>query len=114
VTGVEEIRRTSDGELCGHVVQRDDRWEALTVFGATIGHHDARDPAVEQVVNDGLAAMADRWTLRGRNADDQIVCIVEANAREVTVALGYYALPGVPTLRIEADQLAAREWELFR
>jgi hypothetical protein len=112
---MEEIRRTSDGELCGHVVQRDDGWEALTVFGATIGRHDARDVAVEHVMNEGLAAMADRWTLRGgEHADDQIVCIVEANAREVTVALGYYALPGVPTLRIAVEQLRSGEWVLFR
>jgi len=112
---MEEIRRPTDGELCGHVVQRDDRWEALTVFGATIGRHVTRDVAVEQVMNEGLAVLADRWTLRDRRTgDDQVVCVVEANTYDVTVALGYYALPGVPTLRITVDQLASGELELRR
>ena len=35
-------------------------WEALTVFGAVIGTAAPRQ-ALEQVVNDGLASLAQRW-----------------------------------------------------
>jgi hypothetical protein len=110
---MDEVRRPADGELCGHVVRRGDAWEALTVFGSTIGRHRARNLAVEQVMNHGLAILAERWTLRhGRTDDSQVVCIIEANPSEVTVALDYDALPGVPTLTITAGQLADGEWVL--
>jgi hypothetical protein len=41
-----------------------------------------------------------------------VVCIQEANAAAVTVALGYYSLPGVPTQTITAAQLRSGEWEM--
>ena len=41
-----------------------------------------------------------------------MVCIQEAHPGAVTVARGYYSLPGVPTLTITADQLATGEWQL--
>lgn len=116
VPDMEEIRRPGDGELCGHVRSVAlGEWEALTVFGSPIGRHPDRHRAVEHVLGDGLAALAERWTLRdGGTGDEQVVCIVEANQQEVTVALDYYALPGVPTLTITAGQLAAGEWVLRR
>jgi hypothetical protein len=71
--------------------------------------------AVDQVLSEGLASLTERWTLRARDGGDaEVVLIQEANATEVTVALGYYSLPGVPTLTITAAQLAAGEWELHR
>ena len=109
---VEEVRRSSDGELCGHVEQRDGQWCALTVFGAVLGRHDRREDAVDQVLAQGLAVLAERWRLRRGGGDEEVVCIQEANAAAVTVALGYYSLPGVPTMTITTDQLASGEWEM--
>jgi hypothetical protein len=112
---VEEVTRTDDDELCGHVDRRDGRWCALTVFGGLLGRHDQRETAVEQVLAEGLASLAERWTLRnGETGDDEVACIVEANAGAVTVARGYYSMPGVPTLTITADEIARGTWELLR
>ena len=110
-----EVRRPDDDELCGHVEPRDGRWCALTVFGAVLGSHDTREAATKQVLDEGLASLAERWTLRhGETGDEELVCIQEANPSAVTVALGYYSLPGVPTRTITAGQLASGEWELRR
>jgi hypothetical protein len=111
---VEPVRRASDGELCGYVDQRDGQWHACTVFGAVLGRHDDRASAVDHVLADGLASLAERWTLRGRDGDEEVVCIQEVDDRAVTVALGYYSMPGVPTLTITMDQIASGEWELYR
>ena len=112
---MEDLRRPTDGELCGHVDRRDGRWCALTVFGALLGSHDRREDAVDQVLAEGLASLAERWTLRrGADGEAEVVCIQEANARAVTVALGYYSMPGVPTLTITASEIAAGEWTLHR
>jgi len=86
----------------------------LTVFGAELGRHDDRDAAVEHVLTEGLASLAERWTLRHPDGDEQVVCIQEANPASVTVALDYYSLPGVPTLTLSSVQLASGEWELHR
>ena len=110
-----EVRRVDDDELCGHVAQRGGRWVALTVFGGVLGDHEDRDGAERHVLGEGLAALADRWTLRdGTTGEEEVVCIQEANASSVRVARDYYSLPGVPTLTITAAQLAAGEWALVR
>ena len=110
---MEALRRPSDGELCGYVEQRDGRWHALTVFGAVLGSHDQRAGAARQVLDDGLSSLAARWTLRhGGSGEEEVVCIQEVDDGAVTLALGYYSLPGVPTLTITRDQLAAGEWQL--
>jgi hypothetical protein len=113
---MEEVRRPADGELCGHVEVRDGTWFALVVFGAVLGRHSTREAAVAQVLSDGLASLADRWTLRrgDGSSEDEVVCIQEANAQTVTLALGYYSLPGVPTLTIQVSEIAAGEWSLHR
>ena len=112
---MDEVRRNDDDELCGHVEHRDGSWIALAVFGAELGRHDHREAAVDQVLHEGLASLADRWTLRhGATGDEEVVCIQEANARVVTVARDYYSMPGVPTLTITERQLAAGEWQLLR
>jgi hypothetical protein len=112
---VEPVRRSGDGELCGHVEQRAGHWNALTVFGAALGQHDRREDAVDQVLTEGLASLAERWMLRHRDGvTAEVVCIQEANTEHVTVALGYYSLPGVPTITIAAAQLASGEWQLYR
>jgi hypothetical protein len=112
---VEELRRPSDGELCGYLDQRDGQWYALTVFGAVLGGHDERVSAANQVLNEGLSSLAERWTLRhGQSGDEEVVCIQEVSGGGITVALGYYSLPGVPTLTITKDQIASGEWVLDR
>jgi hypothetical protein len=112
---VEPLRRSSDGELCGYVEERDGRWLALTVFGAVLGSHGDRAGAADQVLDEGLSSLAERWTLRdGATGDEEVVCIQEVNGEGVTVARGYYSLPGVPTLTITTDELAAGAWALHR
>jgi hypothetical protein len=111
---VEALTRPSDGELCGYVEQRGGQWCALTVFGAVLGSHDRRASAVDQVLDEGLSSLAERWTLRhGEGGDEEVVCIQEVNGDAVTVARGYYSLPGVPTLTITMDQIASGEWGLY-
>lgn len=112
---MEEIRRAEDGELCGLVVERDGRWEACTVFGGVLGTHDDRAGARDQVLADGLASLAERWTLRdGRTGDEELACIVEASTDAVTVVLAYAPEPGAPTRTITAADLAAGTWSLTR
>jgi hypothetical protein len=112
---MEEVRRPADGELCGHVELRDGSWVALVVFGAELGRHSIREDAVAQVLSEGLASLAERWTLqRGDGSSDEVVCIQEANAQSVTLALGYYSMPGVPTLTIRASEIAAGVWCMHR
>ena len=112
---MEEVRRPTDDELCGHVEQCDGQWRALVVFGSLLGIHATRDTAVQQLLDEGLASLAERWTLRrGESGAEEVVCIQEANASTVTVARGYYSMPGVPILTITTRQLAAGEWVLHR
>lgn len=103
-----EVRRDGDHELCGYVAADDGggHWLAMTIFGAPLGTSSTPDRAVEHVLAEGLAVLAERWTLRRPGEPDEIVCILEANPGEVTVALGYYATPDVPTLTITAAELA--------
>ena len=109
------MRRHSDGELCGFIDHRDGHWVALTVFGAILGSHDRRDDASRHVLEDGLASLAERWTLRNAaTGEEEVVCIREINTQTVTLTLGYYSLPGVPTLTLTTAQLASGDWELRR
>lgn len=112
---MDQVRRPEDRELCGHVELRDGRWCALTVFGAVLGCHDVRNAAVNEVLTEGLSSLSEWWTLRhGESNEDEVVCIQEAHPGAVTVARGYYSLPGVPTVTITAGQLATGEWQLWR
>ena len=111
---MQEVRRSADGELCGHVEFRDGSWCALVVFGALLGCHSTQEDAVAHVLSEGLASLAERWTLRGADGVDQVVCIQEANEQTVTLALDYYSMPGVPTLRIASSEFAAGTWIMQR
>lgn len=109
-----DVRR-GDGELCGEVVAEDGRWVARSVFGGLIGDHGTRAEAERQVREDGLAALSERWLLVDRETgDEEVVCIVEAHPGEVTVALGYYSMPGVPTRTLTAGELDRGRWQLCR
>jgi hypothetical protein len=111
---MQEVRRTHDGELCGFVDHRDGAWYALVVFGAELGRHPTRVEAVAQVVSEGLSSLAERWTLRRGGSRPETVCIQEANPESVTVAFGYYSLPGVPTVTLETSGIIAGEWSMHR
>ena len=103
-----EVRRPSDGELCGFVSATGDRWAALTVFGGLLAEHDSPDAAAGCVLEEGLASLAERWMYRpDPSADWQVVCIQEASPTSVRLALDYYSMPGVPTLTLSSDDLAA-------
>ncbi len=110
-----EVRRASDNELCGYVRQRGPQWHALTMFGGRLGTHDRRDDAEHQVLDVGLASLAERWTLIDADSgDEHVVCIQEASPSSVTLALGYYSLPGVPTRTLARSDLVSGRWQLHR
>lgn len=101
-----EVRRDSDGELCGHVQQVDHHWHALTVFGGALGAHPSFDDAVSHVLADGLASLAERWLYRADPSDEwEQVCIVEARPASVHIAVGPYSMPGVPVVELSRDQV---------
>lgn len=101
-----EVRRPSDGELCGHVRPSGDQWQSLTVFGGSLGLHPNQDQAAAHVREAGLASLAERWMFRpDPSAEWQVVCIQEANAHQVRIALDYYSMPGVPTRTVTRDEL---------
>lgn len=109
-----EVRR-ADGELCGFVVERARHWQALTVFGGPLGDHPDGGAAEDQVLAEGLAALTERWLLvDGETGTEEVVCIVEAHPGEVTLALGHYSMPGVPTRTLTAAELAGDRWDLRR
>lgn len=111
---MDEVRR-GDGELCGFVVGDGGRWEARSVFGGLLGEHGTEAGAERQVLEEGLVALSERWLLVDRaTAEEEVVCIVEAHPGEVTIALGYYSMPGVPTRTLTADELDDGRWELCR
>lgn len=112
--GVHEVRR-DDGELCGYVAERAGRWASMTVFGGRLGEHGSSEDAERHVRNDGLASLADRWTLVDRvSGDEQIACIQEASPAGVTLALDHYSMPGVPVLRLSREDLTGGRWQLRR
>jgi hypothetical protein len=109
-----EVRR-DDGELCGYVARQDGGWRSLTLFGATLGEHDSEGDAHHHVAMVGLSVLADRWTLVDcHSGEEQTVCIQQVSPIEVTLALGYYSLPGVPTMTIRVEDLTAGRWHLER
>ena len=104
-----------DGELCGYVDGHAREWHAMTIFGGRLGAHDRREDAEQQVLDVGLASLAERWTLIDPASDEvQVVCIQHVSPSAVTLALGYYSLPGVPTVTISRRDLASGRFQLHR
>jgi hypothetical protein len=103
-----EVRRADDGELLGSVEALDDgRWAALAVFGGVLGVRDTAGEARALVESDGLSSLARRWFYRaGPDAAWEVVVIQEAWPGRAVVALGPYALAGMPTVGITAGDLA--------
>ena len=105
----DEVRRAEDGELLGYVRSTPDgTWQALAVFGGTLGVRAGRSDAVALVESDGLASLARRWFWRATGEDDwEHVVIQEAWPRRAVGVVGLYALPGAPRFEITADDIAA-------
>ena len=103
------ILRAEDGELRGSVARREDgRWVAQAVFGGVIGIGDTAGEARALVERDGLASLSWRWFYRPRpGADWEVVVIQEAWPGRAVVVEGAYALAGMPTVEIRAEDLAA-------
>jgi hypothetical protein len=108
-----EVRRPDDDELCGFIAQHGGRWRSMAVFGGLLGVHDNEGDATRQVLDAGLASLADRWTLvDGATGEEQVVCVQEASPSTVTLALDHYSLPGVPTLTLARRELDDGRWHL--
>lgn len=103
-----EVRRPSDGELCGFVDEINGLWRSLAVFGGLLATYPDEAQATEHVLSVGLSSLAERWWFRNSPASEwQVVCIQEASPNSVRLALDYYSSPGVPTVTITRDQLSA-------
>jgi len=101
---MEQIRRSGDDELCGFISLNDGNWTAHTVFGGVLAEGLDRVAAEALVREIGLTSLSDRWQYRASSeADWQTVLIIEASPQSVTLALGYYSLPGVETVRLSAE-----------
>ena len=102
------IRRSDDGELLGYVAPGDDgRWVARAVFGGVLGVRDTAAAARALVESDGLASLARRWFYRPSPRDAwEVVVIQEAWPGRAVVVEGPYALAGMPTVEIRAEDLA--------
>jgi hypothetical protein len=110
---VSEVRRLEDGELCGYVRRGDDGFEALTVFYGVLGEFSTSDDAQRQVTARGLASLHERWEFRvAPDTEWQTVLIQEARPGWVRLVLGYYSLPGVPTVTVEVDEACDAELRL--
>lgn len=102
-----EVRRPSDGELCGYVRGNERGWQSFTVFGAKLAEHLTHGDAEDHVREHGLAVLAEHWWYRPHaDAEWQIACIVEARPGAVRLALDYYPMPGVTMVTVTAEQLA--------
>jgi hypothetical protein len=103
-----EVRRDTDDELLGYVRDGGDRWQALSVFGGTLGRRPTAESARRLVVAEGLASLARRWYHRSRVTGDwQVMLIQEAWPGGARCVVGFYSLPGIPTFEIGADDFAA-------
>jgi hypothetical protein len=105
--GLEEVRRSNDGELEGFIRPVAAGFEALTVFHGVLGRTSSAEAARAVVHARGLASLADHWYWWSRIAREwRVVLPQEARPGFVRIALGYYALAGVPTAIVTADDLA--------
>ena len=102
-----EVRRVDDGELCGHVREFADSWQALTVFGGVLAQFATRSEAETYVLDCGLSSLAEHW-LYSNGGEWQVVCIQEASPQSVRIALDYYSMPGVATATLTRDEASER------
>lgn len=102
-----EVRRVDDGELCGHVREFAQTWQALTVFGGVLAEFATRSEAETCVLDRGLSSLAEHW-LYLNGGEWQVVCIQEASPQSVRIALDYYSLPGVATATLTRSEASER------
>lgn len=63
---------------------------ARSVFGAALRVHDHKTDAVEQVRDEGLASLTERWVLDRLDGEPEpVVCVIEANPIGVMLALDH-------------------------
>jgi hypothetical protein len=94
-----EVRRLEDDELCGYVRATSDGYLAMTVFHGALADFESESDAIRHVTEHGLASLRAHWHYRGGPDEEwQVVLIQEARPGWVRIVLGYYSLPGVPTL----------------
>jgi hypothetical protein len=99
-----EVRRAQDGELCGFVLRHSAGYQALTVFYGVLGNFESADDASSHVTDRGLASLHEHWNFRATRSDEwQTVLVQEARPGWARLVLGYYSLPGVPTLDVAFD-----------
>ncbi|WP_410660142.1 hypothetical protein [Amycolatopsis sp. lyj-112] len=78
------VYRADDGEHVGYVVPlRDAHWQALTVFGYPLGGPAAFDDSVALLEAEGLAVLADRWSVK--HGDEWLACRLVETSPEVVV-----------------------------
>jgi len=84
---IETVYRGDDGEHVGYVAPSPgDRWQALTVFGYPLGGPAAFDDSVALLEAEGLAVLADRWSVK--HGGDWFACrLVETSPAEVVVQI---------------------------
>ncbi len=84
---IQTVYRADDGEHVGYVVPSDTaRWQALTVFGYPLGGPAAFDDSVALLEAEGLAVLADRWSVHHDGA--WYICrLVETSPDEVVVQI---------------------------
>ncbi|WP_410601495.1 hypothetical protein [Amycolatopsis sp. lyj-90] len=81
------VYRAEDGEHVGYVVPAPDtRWQALTVFGYPLGGPAAFDDSVALLEAEGLAVLAERWSVK--HGEDWVTCrLVETSPEAVVVQI---------------------------
>lgn len=110
-----EVRRPEDDELCGYVDGTERRFRALTVFLGVLAEFESEEQARQHVADHGLASLHERWQFRATpDAEWQTVLIQEARPGWVRLVLGYYSLPGVPTIELAMDEASQAEVVLPR
>lgn len=98
---LQEVRRTTDDELCGYIAQRGGAHVALTVFHGELATFDSDALARQHVLDHGLASLHRHWHFRNSPQEEwQLVLIQEARPGWARIVLGYYSLPGVPTREV--------------
>lgn len=92
--GLEEIHRSSDGELVGYL-SREDRdgepaWIARALFGGELRAFPERESAARFLRERGLPLLAEKWWYHSDDrSDSRLTFLIEARLGAVTVRFGY-------------------------
>jgi hypothetical protein len=101
-----DVRRADDNELCGAIREANGSWAACAIFGAVLADGMSQTEATNFVLEQGLATLSEPWAfIASPGEEEQVVRIVEASPSMVRLALGFYSLPGVPTVTLTSADL---------